>query len=145
MLAIVDAGPLYASLDAREAAHGPSVSVLSRLDLTLVIPALVLAEAAYLAGERLGARVEAALLRGIAEMDALVEAPTLADLRRMAELVEQYADFPLGATDASVVALAERFGTNLIVTLDRRHFGAVRPRHGAAFRNPRTSARSSSG
>ena len=67
-------------------------------------------------------------------MDALVEAPTPADLRRMAELVEQYGDFPLGATDASVVALAERLGTDLIVTLDRRHFGAVRPRHCPAFR-----------
>jgi predicted nucleic acid-binding protein len=48
--------------------------------------------------------------------------------------VEQYADFPLGAADASVVALAERLGTDLIVTLDHRHFGAVRPRHCPAFR-----------
>ena len=134
MLAIVDAGPLYASLDVREPAHGAVVTVLRRLDLTLVVPALALAEAAYLAGERLGARVEAALLRGLADMDTLVEAPTPADLRRMADLVEQYSDFPLGAADASIVALAERLDTDLIVTLDRRHFGAVRPRHCAAFR-----------
>lgn len=133
MLAIVDAGPLYASLDVREAAHRQSVTVLGRLDLTLVIPALVLAEAAYLAGERLGARVEAAFLRGIAALDAVIEAPTPADLRRMAELVERYGDFPLGATDASIVALAERLGTDLIVTLDRRHFSAVKPRHCPAF------------
>ena len=47
----------------------------------------------------------------------------------MAELVEEYADFPLGGTDASVLALAERLGTEIVITLDRRHFGALRPRH----------------
>jgi uncharacterized protein len=47
----------------------------------------------------------------------------------MAELVEQYADFPLGETDASVIALAERFEAPIVVTLDRRHFAAVTPRH----------------
>jgi predicted nucleic acid-binding protein len=51
----------------------------------------------------------------------------------MGELVEQYADFPLGGTDASVIALAERLDAPVIVSLDRRHFGAVAPRHRAAF------------
>lgn len=55
--------------------------------------------------------------------------PSPADLTRAAELVERYADFPLGATDASVVALAERLGDTEVATLDRRHFAAVRPRH----------------
>ena len=35
---------------------------------------------------------------------------TAADLTRSAELVEQYADLPLGGTDACLVALAERLG-----------------------------------
>jgi len=52
---------------------------------------------------------------------------------RMSELVEQYADFPLGGIDASVIALAERLGAPTVVTLDRRHFAAVRPRHRDAF------------
>jgi predicted nucleic acid-binding protein len=51
----------------------------------------------------------------------------------MAELVEQYADFPLGGKDASVIALAERLEAPTIVTLDRRHFAAVAPRHREAF------------
>jgi predicted nucleic acid-binding protein len=46
----------------------------------------------------------------------------------------QYADFPLGSTDASVIALAERLGTDVVITLDRWHFGAVRPRHCEALR-----------
>src|ERR1700730_11669398 len=58
-----------------------------------------------------------------------IEAPYPEDWPRIAGLVEQYANFPLGGTDASVVALAERLGTNLVLSLDRRHFGTVRPRH----------------
>lgn len=74
---------------------------------------------------------EAAFFRGLAGFEVL--APLPGDWVRIAELVEQYADFPLGGTDASVVALAERLGTDLVITLDRRHFGAIRPRHCAAF------------
>jgi predicted nucleic acid-binding protein len=44
------------------------------------------------------------------------------------ELVVQYADLPLGAVDASVVAIAERLGVTEVATLDRRHFTVVRPR-----------------
>ena len=51
----------------------------------------------------------------------------------MGELVEQYADLPLGTTDASVIAIAERLDLNEIATLDRRHFTVVRPRHVDAF------------
>jgi len=58
------------------------------------------------------------------------------DWQRIAELVEEYADFPLGGTDASVVALAERLETDLILTTDHRHFRAIRPRHCEGFRLP---------
>jgi uncharacterized protein len=63
-----------------------------------------------------------------------VEAPTLDDWSRIAQLVKQYGDFPLGGVDASVVALAERLDVETVVTLDDRHFRAVRPRHRQAFR-----------
>jgi uncharacterized protein len=126
-LAIVDAGPLYAAADADDLDHEASVRVLSRADLRLVVPALVVAEATYFVGRRLGAVAESSFLRGLGALD--VEGPSTEDFVRMAELVEQYADFPLGGTDASVIALAERLEAPIVVTLDRRHFAAVRPRH----------------
>ena len=131
-IAIVDAGPLYAAADAREPAHDASIAVLERADLRFIIPALALAEAVYFVERRAGPRVGARFLRSLVDFD--VEAPTPADFHRMAELVEQYADFPLGGTDASIVAIAERLGAETIVTLDRRHFGRVRPRHVEEFR-----------
>jgi predicted nucleic acid-binding protein len=130
-LAVVDAGPLYAAADSDDADHEACVSALTRHDLRLVLPALVVAEATYFVGRRLGASAEGAFLRGIGELD--VEAPSIEDFTRIAELVEQYADFPLGGTDASVIALAERLDAAVIVTLDHRHFAAVAPRHREAF------------
>jgi uncharacterized protein len=130
-LAVVDAGPLYAAADADDQDHIASRAALSRADLRLVVPALVVAEATYFVGRRLGAAAESRFLRGVGELD--VEGPSREDFTRMAELVEQYADFPLGGTDASVVALAERLDASIIVTLDHRHFAAIAPRHRDAF------------
>jgi predicted nucleic acid-binding protein len=130
-LAVVDAGPLYAAADADDVDHEGSLDALSRSDLRLVVPALVVTEATYFVGRRLGAAAEVAFLRGLGALD--IEGPSSEDFVRMAELVEQYADFPLGGTDASVVAIAERLDAAIVVTLDRRHFAAVRPRHREAF------------
>jgi hypothetical protein len=47
--------------------------------------------------------------------------------------VRQYADFPLGTADASVIAVPERLSATHVATIDHRHFRAVRPAHCAAF------------
>jgi uncharacterized protein len=127
MLAVVDTGPLYAALDLDDDDHEASAEALRRAGLQLVIPTLVVAEVSYLAATRLGADVEATFVASLADLD--VEAPPPPEWTRIAELIRQYEGFPLGATDASVVALAERLQTPYVITLDRRHFHAVRPTH----------------
>lgn len=62
-----------------------------------------------------------------------VESMMLADIARAADLVEKYADLPLGTADACVVALAERLGITRVATLDTRHFSVVKPRYTSAF------------
>jgi uncharacterized protein len=132
VLAVVDTGPLYASLDRDDDDHERCLQALQRPDLQLVIPVLVVAETAYLAGTRLGPDVEARFVAALAGLE--VEAPAPEEWRRIAELVSDYADFPLGTADASVVTLAERLDTDVILTLDQRHFRAVRPRHRETLR-----------
>lgn len=132
MLAVVDTGPLYAVVDADDQDHQACLSVLQTPGLSLFIPAMVVAEATYLVGKRLGSSIEAEFLDGLSDFDVL--APMTDDWRRIAALVKQYGDFPLGGVDASVVALAERLNTDVIITLDRRHFSAVRPRHVPSWR-----------
>jgi len=132
MIAVVDAGPLYAAVDADDDDHLRCLEVLQRADLDLVVPALVVAEVTYLVGRRLGAEVESAFLRGLGTLE--VEGPVADDWPAIAELVVRYADFPLGGTDASVAILADRLGTDIVVTLDRRHFGAIRSANGGTYR-----------
>jgi predicted nucleic acid-binding protein len=132
LIAIVDTGPLFATLDADDEDHLRSRAVLERIDLDFIIPSLVIAEVAYFAGRKLGPSVEAQFLRQLGLFE--VESPSIEDWPRIADLVEKYGDFPLGATDASVAILAERLKTDLIVTLDRRHFGALRMSDGRPFR-----------
>jgi uncharacterized protein len=71
--------------------------------------------------------LESRFLNSLEDWD--VRAPRSEDRTRISELVTAYADLPLGGTVASVVSLTETPGTNLVVTLDRRHFGIVRPSH----------------
>lgn len=132
MIAVVDTGPLYAAADIDDVDHKACVAALSTKGLRLVVPAMVVAEATYLVGTRLGPQAEAAFLRGVGEL--AVDGPLPEDWPRIADLVERYANLPLGGTDASVVTLAERLATDTVITLDRRHFGTVRPRHCVAFR-----------
>jgi len=130
--AIVDSGPLVAVANQADPAHRACLAALQDSRFHLVIPALCVAEAAYLIQSRRGNRVEARFLRGLAGFD--VQAPRAEEWARIGGLVEQYSDFPLGGTDASVISLAERLRTDLIITLDWRHFAAVRPAHCERFR-----------
>ena len=54
-------------------------------------------------------------------------APT--DLARVHQILEQYADSQLDFVDAVIVTIAERIGITRVLTLDRRDFSLVRPRH----------------
>jgi predicted nucleic acid-binding protein len=89
----------------------------------------VLSEVCYFLETRVGPAAEAQFLRSIVSGELELAEITSTDLERMAELVTLYADLPLGAVDASVIALAERFNALEIATLDRRHFNVVRPKH----------------
>lgn len=130
---LVDAGPLYAYVDADDAHHAACLDLLENHPGPLVVPMLVVTEVTYLLGTRLGPQAEVRFLGDLASGDLAVEPVSAADWLRIAELVWQYRDLPLGTTDASVVATAERLGLSDVATVDRRHFGVVRPRHLQAF------------
>ncbi len=90
-------------------------------------------EVAYLLATRLGPEPEVRFLGDLAAGAFSVEPVAAADWLRIAELVAGYRDLPLGTVDASVVAAAERLDVQEIATVDRRHFGVVRPSHVDAF------------
>lgn len=130
---MVDAGPLYAYVDADDAHHAASLDLLQHHVGLLLVPVLVVTEVAYLLATRLGASAEVRFLGDMASGALTPVDVEPADWLRMAALVARYADMALGTVDASVVAAAERLGIGTIATLDRRHFSAVRPSHVESF------------
>jgi predicted nucleic acid-binding protein len=133
---VCDTGPLVAAADRDDQHNRACTDLFTGLHLArraILVPAPVVAEVGYLLGRAGGGKIEAAFLRSIVQEALTIVDLELADYERMAELVETYADFPLGTTDAAVVAVAERLRITEIATLDRRHFHAVRPRHTDGF------------
>jgi len=129
MALILDTGPLYASLDRSDADHAACRALIESADEPLVIPAPVLVEVDYWIHRRLHAGALVALLADV-EAGAYVVADLMTtDYARVRELCDRYADGDIGFVDAAVLAIVERLNESKLATLDRRHFGILRPRH----------------
>lgn len=126
---VIDTGPIVANANRKDDHHEQCMELLQGFPGPLLLPSPLITEIGYMLSSRAGARAEADFLRDVADgIYDLVQVNT-ADIVRAAELVEQYADLPLGTADSFVIAIAERFGAVNIATLDRRHFSVVRPAH----------------
>lgn len=88
-----------------------------------MVPIGIMAEIAYVLQARAGDRAVFAFV------DAIISGTTRwscgeDDLPRVRDLMVRYVDLPLGYSDATVVACAERTGGQ-VLTFDYRHFGVV--------------------
>ena len=127
--AILDTGPLYAALDRSDADHADCRQLIEASNERLVIPAPVLVEVEYWTQRRLGTGAWLSLLDDIVAGAFGVEDLVLSDCRRVRERCDHYADADIGYVHAAVLAVTERLGEPKLATLDRRHFGTLRPRH----------------
>ena len=130
---IWDTGALVAAADADDQDHARCVELMRRTPRPLLVPYPVLTEVCYMLEREHGTRAEAAFLNSVSTGQISLIPLTRTDVDRMVELVEKYADFPLGAVDASVFAIAERLEADAIATFDRRHFIVVRPKQPLSF------------
>lgn len=128
---VIDTGPLVALINEDDEYHASCVKWLElalRERRTLVIPVPVITEVCYLLKRTAGSGHEATFLEGVARTPSHFRLfyPGRANFARMGQLVRKYADLPLGATDAAVVAAAEHFGTTEIATIDGRMAATVK-------------------
>ncbi len=98
-----------------------------------VIPAPVLPEISHLLHKRMGHRVLRSFMANL-----VAEKPPIADLisqdyERVAEVMVEYANLRLDFADAAILTLAERLEVRHVLTLDRRDFRVLRPRHCGHF------------
>lgn len=127
MALILDTGPLVALIDRSDPDHARCSRLLSDTKDRRVVPVCVLVEVEYQLRPWRGGF--AALMSDLHAGRFEAHLPNDRELARATELVEQYADLPLGFVDASVLAAVERLGETRLATLDRRHFSIVRPAH----------------
>ncbi|HSR84792.1 MAG TPA: VapC toxin family PIN domain ribonuclease [Streptosporangiaceae bacterium] len=99
----------------------------------LILSPFVLAELDYLIHTRAGVRDELKVLADVTNgVYSLAELDRF-DIAEAAAVVERYRGMKIGLTDASLVILAAKHGTNRILTFDERHFRALRPLTSDAF------------
>jgi uncharacterized protein len=130
---IVDTSALLAFFDRTEPRHDSTVTAVNSERGPLVVSPYVLAELDYLVATRLGVGTEVAVLSELAGGAWELASLDNDDVLRAASVIEKYPDQAIGLADASIVVLADRYGTRRIATLDRRHFEVIRPLHGGRF------------
>ncbi len=130
---IADTSGLIAFFSESGRYHEAVVAWLEKNNPVMVVSPYVIAEVDYLVATRKGVEVELTVIRELA--GGAYELPTLNpdDLALACDVVERYRDLGIGITDASLVVLADRYRTRTILTLDRKHFGVVRPLDGGHF------------
>lgn len=129
MALVLDTGPLYASLDRSDADYRSCRHLIETATEPLIIPAPVLVEVDYWIQQRLNPGVLVALIDDIIRGAYQVEDLSPQDYRRIRELCDRYGDADIGFVDAAVLSIVERLNEPKLATLDRRHFGMLRPRH----------------
>lgn len=118
-LVVLDAGPLIAMLSERDEHHSVCAKAFGALAFAPVCCLPVFTEAVYMLRDR-PASVRR-LFAMIREGSIMLVSQDHSDVLRAGEIMMKYrCDF----ADACLVILAKRFKTDIVFTLDRRHFRA---------------------
>jgi len=123
---LLDTSGLLSALDDSQRYHHECATLLGEASPPLLLSPFVLAELDYLLMRHIGQRAQAALLEEVARGAYQLELFGAIDVARAKEVVEQYADLEIGLADASIVVLAQRHTVTEVLTLDQRHFRAMR-------------------
>ena len=130
---LVDTSGLIAAIDRSQAAHAAALAAAGGAPIRALSP-FVLAELDYMLSTRVGAAARDALLDEVVAGTYGLEPFGPADVERALTVMRRFADLSIGLADASIVVLAERHGCRDVLTLDERHFRALRFGRNRTFR-----------
>jgi uncharacterized protein len=131
-LILADTSGLFAALVENQRTHEGAKAALAEADHPILLSPFVLAELDYFLGRQAGVDAELAFLAEVSAGAYDLVTFDAGDVRE-AETVIENADLGIGLTDASLVVLAGRYRTSRILTLDERHFRALRTPAGEPF------------
>ena len=131
---LLDTSGLLAAIDGSQRQHVAARRALEAASPPWVLSPYVLAELDYLLATRVGQAAERATLEEVARGVYRLEHMEADDIGEAGRVIGRYRDLEIGLADASLVVLANRFGVRDLLTLDERHFRAIRGPGGRAFR-----------
>lgn len=131
---LLDTSGLLSAIDRSQRHHDAARRALEGAAPPWILSPFVLAELDYLLATRVGQDAERALLGEVGRGVYRLESLDAADIEAAERLIGRYRDLEIGLADASVVVLANRYGARDVLTLDERHFRAMRGPGGRPFK-----------
>lgn len=131
---LLDTSGLLSALDRSQRHHDAARRALEAAPLPWILSPFVLAELDYLLATRVGQDAERALLGEVARGVYRLEAFDGSDVEAAERVIGRHQRLDIGLADASIVVLAHRYGVRDLLSLDERHFRAVRGPGGRPFR-----------
>jgi predicted nucleic acid-binding protein len=124
---VADTGAVLALLDRSDRHHAEVRALYAEDPDAWLLPWAILPEVDYLLSTHVSPRAQRLWLEALANAPIRVDW-NARDLAAAHAIADRYADLNMGLVDAMVMATAERLRAD-IVTVDLRHFGAVRLAH----------------
>jgi predicted nucleic acid-binding protein len=131
---LLDTSGLLSAIDESQRHHAACAEVLSEATPPLLLSPFVLAELDYLLATQVDGQAQLALVDEVARGVYQLEPFSAHDVAAAGDIMRRYSNLAIGLADASIVVLAQRHGTRDVLTLDERHFRALRVSGGKRFR-----------
>lgn len=128
---VVDSGPFIALFNGADEHHQAALRFIRAVNGTMHTNIVILTEVVYLLDFEVRAQLD--FLRWVQQV-VRIDGATPADLIRITDLIQRYADLPVDFADASLIALCERLRTRIIATVDS-DFNIYRDAAKQSFKN----------
>ena len=130
MPTLIDTNFLLALVYTRDQNHKKALEAINVWgSSTGIVPAPVLQELFYMASVRINYGQAISLLERILNASFDIQALTEEDMRRMVEIMRQYASASFDYTDVTIMAMSERLNIQKVYTFDHRDHRIFRPKH----------------
>jgi len=131
---LVDTSGILAAMFADQNGHDECAKALLNAEPPRIVSPFVVAEADFLIQKFGGIDAEAAFLEEIGRRAYELATFDEADVEAARHLIVKYRSLRIGLADASIAILAARYESFDVLTLDERHFRAIRPAPRKNFR-----------
>ncbi len=128
MTSIADTGFVVALLNPNDSRHKACQAIYVK-EAKIYLPQSILAETTYMLRRDGSPQLVIDFLRMLVRSKFEVVALDIEDFTQIQVLLQKYIDTRIDFVDASVAAVAERLDVTRILTLDKRDFSLIRPKH----------------